>query len=303
MEQNRAKFSFNFEKKTINKTVISFMEKSVLTEDQNNWVSQMAQGKKLKKGDANMFLQCLFAAIIPEGQEDEEDDPDAIFQDSQEVISQDAADYQISQSQNSQNQNSQSQNSQSQKSQSQNSKASGSERAPNWENKNRQTTANQMCKFYKKGKCRYGKECRNEHPKFCKKFIKHGSLKFSPQGCDGKCEKPHPDACRDSLRTKECNREKCRFYHIKGTNANKAGAQGNKTKESYRDKVAKLAREEEKPEQETKQGVFLEMEKSMIQKMEQMLNQQMESFINMVRPQSHWMGLSQRSNPMTWNNS
>jgi len=31
MEQNSAKFSFNFEKKTINKTVTSFMEKSVLT--------------------------------------------------------------------------------------------------------------------------------------------------------------------------------------------------------------------------------------------------------------------------------
>jgi len=293
MEQNSAKFSFNFEKKTINKTVTSFIEKSVLTEDQKNCVSQMAQGKKLKKGDANMLLQCLFAAIIPEGKEDEEDDPDAIFQDSQEVISQDE-DIQISQSQNSQSQNSQSQN----------SKASGRQRAPSCENK--QIPANQMCKFYKKGKCRYGKECRNEHPKFCKKFIKHGSMKFSPQGCDGKCEKPHPDACRDSLRTKECNREKCRFYHIKGTNTKKTGAQGNIIKESYRDKEAKSARDEtkeEKPEQETKQVVFLEMEKSMIQKMEQMLNQQMESFINMIRPQSHWMGLSQRSNPMTWNNS
>jgi len=157
------------------------MEKSVLTEDQKNCVSQMAQGKKLKKGDANMLLQCLFAAIIPEGQED---DPDAIFQDSQEVISQDA-DSQISHSQNSE----------SQKSQDQNSKASGSQMAPSCENKNRQIPANQMCKFYEKGKCRYGKECRNEHPKFCKKSIKHGSLKFSPQGCDGKCEKPHPDAC------------------------------------------------------------------------------------------------------------
>ena len=209
-------------------------------------------------------------------QKEEEDDSDAIFQDLQEVISP----------------NADSQNNQSQIGQSgdtQNSQAP----AP----------ASQMCKFYKKGKCRYGKECRNEHPKFCKKFIKYGSLKYCPQGCDGKCEKPHPDACRDSLRTKECNREKCRFYHIKGTNSKKAGAQGNKTKESYRDKVAKSAREEEKPEQETKQGVFLEMEKSMIQKMEQMLNQQMESFINMVRPQTHWMGLSQRSNPMTWNNS
>jgi len=45
------------------------------------------------------------------------------------------------------------------------------------------------------------------------------------------------------------------------------------------------------------------MEKSMMQKMERMLNQQMENFINMVRPQHQWMGLSQRANPMTWNNS
>jgi len=67
--------------------------------------------------------------------------------------------------------------------------------------------------------------------------------------------------------------------------------------------LARVETKEVKPEQESKQLAFLEMEKSMIQKMEQMLNQQMESFINMVRPQSHLMGLSQRSNPMTWNNS
>jgi hypothetical protein len=169
-----------------------------------------------------------------------------------------------------------------------------------------------MCKFYKKGKCRYGKECRNEHPKFCKKFIKHGSLKFSPQGCDRKCGKHHPDACRDLLRTKECNRENCRFYHIKGTNAKKSREPARETKEKSAVKVTKeatsatLSREEKKegkPELEMKQAVFLEMEKSMMQKMEQMLKQQMESFMNMVRPQPQWMGLSQRPNPMTWNNS
>ena len=220
MDQNIAKFSFDFEKKNISRSVISFLEKHFQAEELKNSVSQMAQGKKLKKDDANMLLQCLFAAIVPEGQEEEEDDSDAIFQDSQEVISP------IPESQSSQSQMGQTRDSQ-----------------------NSQAPANQMCKFYKKGKCRYGKECRNEHPKFCKKFIKHGSLKFSPQGCDRKCGKPHPDACRDSLRTKECNRENCRFYHIKGTNARKAREPAKETKEKSAGKVAKeatLAREEKK---------------------------------------------------------
>ena len=34
-----------------------------------------------------MLLLCLFATIMPECQEEEEDDADVIFQDSQEVIS------------------------------------------------------------------------------------------------------------------------------------------------------------------------------------------------------------------------
>ena len=280
MDQTIAKFSLDFDKKNISKSVTSFLEKHFQNEELKTSFRQVAQGKKLKKDDANMLLQCLFAAIIPEGQEEEEDDSDAIFQDSQEVISP------IPESQSNQSQMGQTRDSQ-----------------------NSQAPANQMCKFYKKGKCRYGKECRNEHPKFCKKFIKHGSLKFSTQGCDRKCGKPHPDACRDSLRTKECNRENCRFYHIKGTNARKSREPAKETKEKSAVKVAKeatLAREEKKegkPEPEMKQAVFLEMEKSMMQKMEQMLHQQMESFMNMVRPQPQWMGLSQRPNPMTWNNS
>ena len=280
MDQNIAKFSFDFEKKNISKSVTSFLEKHFQNEELKTSVSQMAQGKKLKKDNANMLLQCLFAAIMPEGQEEEEDDSDAIFQDSQEVISP------IPESQSNQSQMGQTGDSQ-----------------------NSQAPANQMCKFYKKGKCRYGKECRNEHPKFCKKFIKHGILKFSPQGCDRKCGKPHPDACRDSLRTKECNRENCRFYHIKGTNARKSNEPAKETKgksaikETKETTMARDEKKEGKPEKETKQAVFLEMEKSMMQKMERMLNQQMENFINMVRPQPQWMGLSQRANPMTWNNS
>jgi len=280
MDQNIAKFSFDFEKKTISKSVLSFLEKHVQNEELKTSVSQMAQGKKLKKDNANMLLQCLFAAIIPEGQEEEEDDSDAIFQDSQEVIIP----------------NTDSQSHQSQSGQT-------------GDRQNSQTPTNQMCKFYKKGKCRYGKECRNDHPKFCKKFIKHGSQKFTPQGCDKKCGKPHPDACRDSLRTKECNRENLRFYHIKGTNARtprdpaKENSVAKGAKETKEATQAKEEKKEEKTEPGMKSQVFLEMEKSMMQKMEKMLNQHMESFMNMVRPQPQWMGLSQRSNPMTWNNN
>ena len=104
----------------------------------------------------------------------------------------------------------------------------------------------------------------------------------------------------------------CRFYHIKGTNARKSNEPAKETKGKSAIKEAKEIKEatldrdgkkEGKTEPETKQAVFLEMEKSMMQKMERMLNQQMENFMNMVRPQPQWMGLSQRANPMTWNNS
>ena len=75
-----------------------------------------------------------------------------------------------------------------------------------------------LCKFYANGSCKYKHECRFDHPKMCNKFIKNGLLKkFNPAGCDAKCNKFHPNACRDSLRSKECARDNCRFFHLKGT--------------------------------------------------------------------------------------
>ena len=29
--------------------------------------------------------------------------------------------------------------------------------------------------------------------------------------------KPHPNTCRDSLKKRKCSRDKCKFFHIKGT--------------------------------------------------------------------------------------
>ena len=63
------------------------------------------------------------------------------------------------------------------------------------------------CYFYKLGKCRFGKECKKDHPKFCQKFINFGPIKLNQKGCDSKCNNLHPIACRDSVKSRECARE------------------------------------------------------------------------------------------------
>ena len=74
------------------------------------------------------------------------------------------------------------------------------------------------CKFCTNGARKYKKECRFDHPNGAKKLQKNGSFKkWNPTGCDGNCNKFHPNVCKDSLRSKECPRENCHFFHLKGT--------------------------------------------------------------------------------------
>ena len=70
-----------------------------------------------------------------------------------------------------------------------------------------------ICRFYKNGKCKFNKDCRYAHPPICKTFRKFGLIRFNEKGCSGKCEFFHPNGCRDSLRTKKCERSDCRFFH------------------------------------------------------------------------------------------
>ena len=51
----------------------------------------------------------------------------------------------------------------------------------------------------------------------CYCFRSNGLKKGNKNGCDNKCGKFHPNACRDSLKDKTCIRNDCRFYHLKGT--------------------------------------------------------------------------------------
>lgn len=77
-----------------------------------------------------------------------------------------------------------------------------------------------VCRFYKRGRCRYGvsgRGCNFNHPKPCQKFINHGPR--DERGCrlEGDCPNYHPALCRGSLLKQECFNRDCRFTHIRGT--------------------------------------------------------------------------------------
>ena len=78
----------------------------------------------------------------------------------------------------------------------------------------------QICRFYRKGKCKHGirgRKCHYKHPKACPKLMKHGNK--GPKGCDAgsKCPMYHPRMCASSIKQGQCFNEACTFVHIKGT--------------------------------------------------------------------------------------
>ena len=52
-------------------------------------------------------------------------------------------------------------------------------------------------------------------------------MSTNKNGCDGKCDDFHPNACRSSLRNKTCSFFECRFFHLKGTKKTNIGQQTN----------------------------------------------------------------------------
>ena len=74
------------------------------------------------------------------------------------------------------------------------------------------------CPHGMSGKTKHGKwsECKWLHPKVCNKLLSHGTK--GSQGCNGKdCEKYHPRMCYGSMSEKVCTKEKCTYWHCKGT--------------------------------------------------------------------------------------
>ena len=74
------------------------------------------------------------------------------------------------------------------------------------------------CPHGMSGKKEHGgrKECGWEHPKVCNRLLAHGDR--GSQGCDGStCPKFHPKMCHTSTTSRRCHRERCTFWHTKGT--------------------------------------------------------------------------------------
>ena len=77
-----------------------------------------------------------------------------------------------------------------------------------------------VCRYYLRKECKHGRkgqDCEFDHPKMCFNFIKRGD---KAGGCNkGKnCTYLHPPLCRGSNGNRMvCSRDKCNFYHLKGT--------------------------------------------------------------------------------------
>ena len=82
------------------------------------------------------------------------------------------------------------------------------------------TEKKNICRYYARGMCKYGKEgngCSFDHPIYCKKLLNHGTS--SQLRCDkgSSCNHFHPKMCHRSIAKKECFNDRCPYFHIKGT--------------------------------------------------------------------------------------
>ena len=91
---------------------------------------------------------------------------------------------------------------------------------------NRKYLKDQICRFYKKGSCKFGRkgtECPYSHPKPCRKLMQHGNK--APRGCKegSNCSDYHPRMCSNSITTGECYKSNCPYVHVKGTKRKRGG--------------------------------------------------------------------------------
>ena len=208
-----AKFAMdiNFEKKTFSKLTREALLDRAGDQNLKKNIIQVMDGVKLKVADANLLLKRLIQAIVVG-----EDGDGRIFEETDDEDGKNTQSGPTTQSQ------SQTQNLSAH--QTQEEDKNGDEQAdsegtihPSTQEKGTKFNMENVCRFYRNGNCKFKKDCRKEHPKFCQRFTKHGLKSHNVSGCDSQCGLLHPNACRDSLRSRECSRDQCNFYHIKGT--------------------------------------------------------------------------------------
>ena len=104
----------------------------------------------------------------------------------------------------------------------------------NDENREVVKDSQQNCRFYKCGKCKFGrsgnkpdksgKTCAFKHPLICKKQEMYGNK--GPKGCnDKKCDKLHLSLCKLYMKHNNCKfGDACRYFHPKKMNNLSAGS-------------------------------------------------------------------------------
>ena len=201
----------DFGKTGISKNVGKFLEENLKTEKDKESLINLTSGKSVLKGDAiNLLLSVLNALTIVDNLDDEEYNASAIVT-SNDVSESDPADDAGSKvahpsefpslAQSMAEWNKEDRKGKKELNNKLQEPSQGTSRNA------QQLTGDELlhkfqnvCYFYKIGKCRFGKECKKEHPKFCQKFLNFGPIKSNTRGCDSKCNNLHPIACRDSIK-------------------------------------------------------------------------------------------------------
>ncbi len=207
------KITLDFDKHTISKGAINILsnglqddpERDVIMLSLKECLAKMVKGNKLPYKAANYLLINILNAITIEGS-DTSDEIRPVTHPDPQVWSED--------------QSQQSQDGCEDTTQGPTCVPSGSDLSPkamsNLDQKS-PSKKKETCRFYTRGHCNRGNDCRYDHPSICKKFRQFGSKSTDQKGCDGKCNAFHPNACRSSLKDKTCTFNECRFFHLKGT--------------------------------------------------------------------------------------
>ena len=72
-----------------------------------------------------------------------------------------------------------------------------------------------ICKFYAKGICKFGKlgaQCTFRHPRKCRNMLARGTCRFGTE-----CRYFHPKLCKFSITEKKCYNLQCPEFHVRGT--------------------------------------------------------------------------------------
>ena len=205
----------NFEKQFISKSVGILLQENLLQKDVDT-LNRILQGKKAQYQEANSLLCSVLRAMVNPNAREEDEFVVTNTQNIEDNQSQELSQLRQQQSQSNSTLEQGNIHSQPENDTSAGVMTDGRESSSKGPNPN-QKKQKEICRFYARGNCNRGGECRFEHPTICKKFRQFGTKSSDPKGCDGNCKTFHPNACRGSLFNRTCSFRDCRFFHLKGT--------------------------------------------------------------------------------------